>query len=507
MKKVFAILLILSVLLSVLSGCEITDPKQTDSETQESYPHEDMILALPDDIIARTDITDIPALYLKYFFVDSISEFCRIYYQNMGEYFNVNIPLHDQKPTAEGFTEYNTWFDYFLKMSKSALEYHVVLYEQAVKNGISLDEKELESIEELLSEYEKEAAEYESTFEEFIQEVYYGIGDGVTKENMRKLLVFVRTAEKFAETTYGDYEFTDQEIEAVFEKNKYDYLVADYNLCNIFPDTDQTDSDEKIEEAKKKALALGNDYAKLLNEGMDFMAAYKKIFPNKKDSDYLAFQKNYSYERASYSYDLGESTLITDEAEWVFTGSKTAGEVTVLQDNSGRVKVVQVVRPPYRDDMLLPNLRIIYLSLQDGTYTEKTGEAKSEELKKQIDSSANKQELVISLVDQYSTDSTTAQNDGLLENVYPSHPALTTDISNWCFDANTKVGDVMTAKYTYNGIVTGYFVVYLDSFGDTMWRYNIIKSMRNSKMSEFVEQWLDELVINYDDNKTDTIYK
>ncbi len=65
----------------------------------------------------------------------------------------------------------------------------------------------------------------------------------------------------------------------------------------------------------------------------------------------------------------------------------------------------------------------------------------------------------------------------------------------------------MTAKYTYNGIVTGYFVVYLDSFGDTMWRYNIIKSMRNSKMSEFVEQWLDELVINYDDNKTDTIYK
>ncbi len=509
MKKVFAILLILSAILSVFSGCEVTDPdtEQTEGTPAETYPHEDMVLILPGDIVAKTDTTDIPALYLKYFFVDSVSEFCRTYYQTLSNYFDINIPLHDQKPTVEGFEEYNSWFDYFLKLGKSALEYHVVLYEQAIKTGTTLDDKEMSDIEKALDEYQKEADGYSVTFEEFMQDVYYGIGEGVTKDKMRQLLVFIRTAEKFANTTHSGYEFTESEIEAEFEKNKYDYLVADYNLCSIYPDSDQSDPDEKIEEAKKKALKLGNDYAELLNNGMSFMDAYKKIFPDKKDSDYLAFQKNYAYERTPYSYEMGGNTVITDEAEWIFNGEKSSGEVGVIQDSSGRVKVIQLIRPPYRDDMLLPNLRIIYISLQDGTYTEKSGEEKSKELAEQIKNSNDKQNLVISLVEEYSMDLNTAKDQGLIKEVYPGHPALTSDISSWCFDKNTKVGDVMTAKYTYNGITTGYFTVYLDSIGDPMWKHNILLNMKNSKMSEFVEQWLDELVINYDDSKTDTIYR
>ncbi len=507
MKKVFALLLTVVALLTSFTSCEVKDPQQTEAETTVTYPSENLQTALPGDIVAKTENTQIPALYLKYFFIEALSTFCQNYYQTLDSYFDVNVPLHDQVPKAEGYTEYPTWYDYFLNIAKSALEYHLALYEQAVKNSVSLTEDELKLIDSTLDEYQNEADDYDINFEEYMAEIYTGIGEGVTRDMMRQLYIFCETANKFAETEYRQTEFSDSEIEDYFNKNKYEYLVADYNMYEIIPDCDMSDSDEEIEKAKADADKKAKKYIELLENGATFMDAYKQLYPGKSDSHYKKIENECAVKREPYYFYDGSENISTKETEWLYDESRKESDYTSIKDSNGRIKILQVVRLPYRDDLLLPNIRVIYISLQDGTYTEKSGEAKATELVDQINGSEDKQSTVISLVKEYSKDTNTAKNDGLIESITPYYEYLPTDIVEWCYDDGRKIGDVMQSKYTYASVVTGYFVVYLDSFGDEYWEYNIKTDMKSMKMNELIEMWQKELNITYDESKTDIIYK
>ncbi len=509
MKKVFAILLIISTLLSVLASCQVKDPTQTGDVTaaETSYPHEDMVVASAADIVAKTDTLDIPVLYLRYFFIEALREFYSEYYQVITSYFDVYAPLHDQVPTAEGFTQYDTWFDYFLQLAKSALEHYAALYGQAVKSGFYLDDADVTDIEEILDGYAEDAASYGITFEEYINDTIDGLGDNVSREMMKDLLTFIKTAQRFSESKYEEYEYTDDDKNKVLSENKYDYLTVDYNICEIYPDSDQSDTDEVIAQSKVEALKKGNEYVKYLDEGKTFTEAYRLTFPDKKESEYKEFEENCTVTREPYYYYDGDEAKNTDESLWLYAEGRKAGEYTAFQDATGRVKVVQIIRLPYYDDLVLPNLRVVYISLQDGTYTEKTGKEKATEIADAIKASDDKQNTVISMVKEYSKDTNTVKNDGLLENVLPYYPYLTQDIIDWCYDEDRAVGDVMQTEYVYNSIVTGYFVVYLDSYGMEYWEYNLDTYLKNMKMDELVQLWISDLNITYDAEKTDSLYK
>lgn len=511
MKKAIATLLLLSVIISALASCDRATPADSDtnSETQApevTYPHSNIELAEGGAIIAHSDTLEIPTLYLKYFFADSYQTFCSEYSQSLSDYFDTDIPLHDQKPTAEGFTEYDTWYDYFLKIAKSSLEYYVSLYEQAVKNGVTLTQDEIDTIYDELDSYKEDADGYEMTFEEYMDE-RFGLGDGATYELMAEFLKMCQLGNKFGKSNYNATEFSDDEIEKVFQESKYDYLVADYRLLSIYPNCDISDSEEKIEQAKADAQKLAQDFIAYVKSGDSFVDAYKKIYPDKTSSQYAKFEADCLVTDESYYYYVDGVEKNTDEMLWLYGEGREVGDIEMFTDSNGRIKVVQAEKLPYRKDFLIPNIRICYISLQDGVYDEKTGEELCKQLVEKINSAADKEQQMKALVEEYSYDTSTKGNGGLVENIVPSYSSLPVDVASWCYEDGRAVGDATYMQYQYASITTGYFVVYLDSYGLPYWKYVTLTYMKNKQMNELIELWIDALTMEYNDSMLDYLFK
>ncbi len=511
MKKAIATLLLFSFILTAFISCDTKAPVDSDTESETrfpevTYPHSNIELAEGGSVIGHSDTLEIPVLYLKYFFADSYQTFCSEYSHELSDYLDTSIPLHDQKPTAEGFTEYDTWYDYFLKIAKSSLEYYISLYEQAVKNGISLSQDETDSIYAELDSYKEDADGYGMTFEEYMDE-RFGLGDGATYELMAEFLKMCQLGNKYGKSNYNSTEFSDDEIEKVFQENKYDYLVADYKLLSIYPDCDISDSDEKTEQAKAEAQQLARDFIEHVKSGDSFIEAYKKIYPNKTSSQYAKFEADCLVTDESYYYYIDGVEKNTEEALWLYDESRSVGDIEMFTDSNGRIKVVQAEKLPYRKDFLIPNIRICYISLQDGVYDEKSGEELCKQLVEKVSGTDDKEHQMKALVEEYSYDTSTKGNGGLVENIVPTYSSLPVDVASWCYEDGRAVGDVTYMQYQYASITTGYFVVYLDSYGMPYWKYLTLTYMKSKRMNELIELWIDDLTMEYNESMLDYLFK
>lgn len=512
MKKALATLLLFSIMLANIASCDRKSPDTsdtaeiaTDTIAEETYPHSDMELIDGTQIIGNSNTLEIPTLYLKYFFADSYQTFCAEYAQELSEYFDTSIPLHDQVPTKEGFTEYATWYDYFLKIAKSSLEYYIALYEQAVKNSITLSKEELDSITTELDSYKTDADGYKMTFEEYMDE-RFGLGDGATYEIMNDFLQMCELGNKYGKSNYNSAEYTDDEIEKVFEEKKYDYLFVDYDILTIYPDFDMGDSDDKIAKAKDEAKKLADDFISYVQGGDSYLDAYKKIYPDKTQYQYSKFESECHIVGDTYYYDDEEKKSF-DEVLWMHEAERKVGDVTSFTDSEGRIKIVRAAKIPYRKEFPIPDIRICYISLQDGTYDETSGEELCKTLVERINNAENKEAEMLAVVEQYSADASTKGNGGLVSDITPTFSSLPVDVASWCYKDGRAVGDVTYMKYEYSSITTGYFVVYLDSFGLPYWKYLTLTYMKNVRMNELISLWLDQLTIEYNEEMTDRLFK
>lgn len=85
-----------------------------------------------------------------------------------------------------------------------------------------------------------------------------------------------------------------------------------------------------------------------------------------------------------------------------------------------------------------------------------------------------------------STDTGSASNGGLYENVYPGE--MQQEFSDWCFDAARKVGDTGIVKTKY-----GYHIMYFSAFGDQTYWYSkaesdYVKDRQQKTMEDLVEK-------------------
>ncbi len=499
MKKTLLIILSLLLVISCI-GCNNSQIDTTaDTDVTAGSPEDDITLADGDKIIASIEGIDISVYALRYFFVNAYRDFYQTNYSEISKYFDPSVPLREQVPTHADYKEYATWYDYFLSIGKRDLEYYIAFAIDAKKDGITLTDEEKAMVDASVADMEENAASYDATFSEYMED-FEMMGPGITPETVKEAYYIFQLATKYSKIKYDSFEITADDIEKEYLENKKLYSTVDYNIFTVVPKFDATSTDAEKETAKQEALAIADTFLSHIETGVDFYDAYKLTYPDLSDEEYTEFLNSYSFEKVEYIED-------NELSEWLFSEERQDGEINKTVDTQGKIKIVQVVKAATKTDTPILNIRYIFVDLSLGNYNEITAKTLANQIIEEVKTADNKDEKFASLVEIYSDDTSTNKAGGLVENVISTNTSLPQNVIDWCFEEGRGLYDCGYQEYESYGVVCGYFVTFISSYGRPYYEYVIETTLKSTMLADYIENSTENLGIEYDSSMLSLIYK
>ncbi len=427
---------------------------------------------------------------LNYFYIDSVNEFLNYY----GSYLSI-FGLDTTKPLNEQVVDEQTgetWADNFLSTALDNVKEIYALANEAEKNGFTLSEDELTSIENDIINMEAYATMYGyENAEGYLKAVY---GSGTTLESYREYYKLNSLASAYYSAYYDGLTYDNAALRAADSEAPAEYSNFSYNTYYLstssFLEGGTTDengtttySDEEKAASVKAAEAAANA---LISEDIktveDLDAAISALEINAEAETPVT---STAYEDVAYG------SVTSTVQEWVTDASRKAGDMTVIANEytttaedgteTSTINGYYVVRFNGMNDNNYPlaNVRHILISFEGGTYdsatqstvyTDAEKTAAQEEAAKVLDAWKNgdaNEESFAALAMQTSTDSGSVANGGLYEDVYPGQ--MVTNFNDWCFAEGRKAGDTGIVESPY-----GYHVMYYVGDSETLYRDYLI---------------------------------
>lgn len=402
---------------------------------------------------------------VSYFFRDNFNA-QRSYYDYYYSYFNLNtsMPLRDQK-----YSDNMTWFDYMMNSTASSIANMLILAEAAKDAGVEVTDIEEGRIDLTIEAMQKHADEAKMSLEKYIHENY---GLGVKESDIRDALELYYLNQKFYYKTLSEIEVTNDEITKKFDDDKNSYLTVDYMTYTFTKTTEGKSADEKAEELAKATNAI------------DFNKALRKILTEDglKSSDIDTALENAEVKDATYSSS-------SEYSKWMFEDGRENGEVKTIKADSGSVSVYLVTNAPHKDESKTRNVRHILFSLSDYD-TEEECKAAAEAVLEQFKKDGGGEEAFAELARRESSDTGSAMNGGLYENV-SEKDNLVEEFLDWLFEEDRKVGDVGIIKTDY-----GYHIMYYPGEGRPVWEAAVYSAIVNEKYTEMAEDFSEKYKVN-----------
>lgn len=196
------------------------------------------------------------------FFYNSIASQVSNYAQRLGKTINLN------EPAAFAQKKNQTWGEMISEIADKQLQGFVVAYEEAMKKGIKLDDKEQEEIDNMVDNYKQRLAANKTTLAETLVANY---GKGVTEDLFREIIRRQTIAEKYKKQAPQDIKYSDEELEKLYQANKADYDVYDFLFANLIvkpaevekpktPDKSKEKDKEKLKKLNEEAAKLNKEY-------------------------------------------------------------------------------------------------------------------------------------------------------------------------------------------------------------------------------------------------------
>lgn len=403
---------------------------------------------------------------VSYFFRDTFNA-QRSYYDYYASYFKLNTStaLREQK-----YNDSMTWFDYFMSSTASNISNMLILAEAAHDAGMEITDVEESRIDQTINAMQKHADEAGQSLEKYIHENY---GLGVKESDIRDALRIYYLNQKFYYTTMGNIEVTEEEIKKQFDEDKNSYLVVDYKLYTFSKTSKGKTADEKGEE-----LAKATDVKEFDRILRSLLEDDKLPEANISSSIEKSLVKDATYSKNS------------EYSKWLFEDGRKIGDTKVIKADNGNVSVYMVVNAPHRDESETKNVRHILYSLEDYE-NEEDCKAAAEAILDQFKKDGGGEEAFADLANRYSSDTGSAMNGGLYENV--AEGKMVEEFEEWIFDEKRKEGDVDIVKTTY-----GYHVMYYVGNGRPVWESNVFDKLVNDKYTELAKDYTADYPVKVD---------
>lgn len=507
---IFTIVLVLSLLFSALvsSGLFLragnamkTDDYEVDGAMMSYYMHS----------IYSSEVSS----YQKMLENMGITSASSLVYTYMG--LDPNVDLKKQTHKSSG----KTWFAYFADQAKEQVE-EILIYCQAAKAaGIVLDDEDKASIDYEIQMLDIYSQLYGTSLNVYIKNLY---GEGVKEKDVRRVLELNALASKFAQKVQDDFydASTDEKVNAFFDKNKNDYISADflvYEYTAAF-DSSITDAEEKKSDylIKKADASVKADQLAAATTREDFesfvksnwIADKKQSYTDKYYADYLKTAEGETDEEKKAAAEKKVQEKLEEDAKavvdgmltekyaysvsddlgkWIF-GEKDVAAATVNStkkiENSGnndekgtyKVKVYFLVRAASPVEDTTRNFSYMIMSEKD--FKEEEAKAALELFK--LEAKQDKESLEKIATGESYKKSTFNSLEDLKKGLSGSD-----EIDEWLYNVDRKAGDYELITYTYEK-VKYYAIVYVEAISYEEWYVDA----RDGMVAEEVETWYEE---------------
>ncbi|HOP11936.1 MAG TPA: peptidylprolyl isomerase [Oscillospiraceae bacterium] len=363
-----------------------------------------------------------------------------------------------QCPSSFTTDEDMTWQDYFIDQTDDYVETIMVAYQKAVEMGFTLTESDLQGIDSFFEDTIATNAQDNGVSDE--QFIHLMFGTSCNKENLRTALEHIYIADH-----YNDYLLNSYTV----EQTELDDWMAEYNdqfwgACyNYYGFEAASDSETDVGAAKK----LAHDFLDQVTDQASFAdLAYETAAEADKSS--------YESETATLRYYFTADEINdADISNWLFDESRQPGDKEVIYSvTDGTAYAIYFVDANY-PPTLATNLYSIYFGIGDKYATQSEAQAAAQAVQAKFIEGGKTAELFKTLAAEYSDDAAAEEDGGYIENFLPKD--MDQDVAIWCYTTGRNAGEYSIIESSYGG----YYFIYLDSWGDFVWRVTAIEDIQN----------------------------
>lgn len=195
------------------------------------------------------------------FFYNSIASQIANYARRLGQTVNLN----EQAPFAE--KKGQTWGEMIEDVTQKQLQNFAVAYEEAMKKGVKLDDKEQKELDQMIADYKQKLQANKTTLAETLVSNY---GKGVSEALFRDIIRRQTIVEKYKKQAPQDIKYSDADLEKLYQAKKDEYDVYDFLFANLVVKPDSVEKpkmpDKSKEKDKEKLKKINEESAKLQKE-------------------------------------------------------------------------------------------------------------------------------------------------------------------------------------------------------------------------------------------------
>ena len=416
---------------------------------------------------------------------------------------------------AQNYTTGQTWYDYFMDLTKNQVQNILVLAEAARAKGLELTEDQKKEIDELIADFDAYAKQYGySNTDQFVQRAY---GPSVRAKDVRACLELSYLADAYSEYLVGTYEYTEADWDAYFEENEQSYLKVDF-LSYTFKAEEKKDDKKDDKDDKDKKDADKDEDSKKPSEDAAVLKGYAdELAATKNDEEFKKYIADYVL---NVRYD-GDAAAMTEdkvdpaeEAEkcltegrtaatesdfntWAFDEKRSAYDVFTDYDDEKETYTVYMILPAkdysdldsacvYRDAYALQNYRYMQVDLDDVKDDAKAAEDIAKKFVSSLEEKGNTEEAF----EELTSETSTGVHYGNPENA--DKGALADCVDEWVFDAARKEGDITTVHDS-----DAYYVLYYQGEGAVKWQYNVDNALKNAQYTEDVAELTADTTVTF----------
>ena len=345
-----------------------------------------------------------------------------------------------------------TWAQYFKNQAISSMQLVHAAVKAAEAEGIALNDEYRASLDSQISYMKSQAEAKKLSYKDYLSSMFGGyITPAVYEKNLERTLL----ASQYTSDYYDKLSFTDEEVQAYYEKNKNTYDIVDggYVTISAKPET-KKDENGKTIEATDEEKAAAKDSA--WNTATLILNGYKA------GDDLKGLAEVYN---ATYTGDVDLTYVSGTAMDWLFNEARVAGDSEILFDEDASTYYVVVFNGRQREEAPNYNIRHILiteanLNLAEG---EKAGEGEvalaAQTILDEWKRGEMTEESFAALAEKYSQDTGSVVNGGLYENVLKGQ--MVTQFNDWCYAEGRQAGDTGIVETTYGQHIM-YFVGYSD---------------------------------------------
>lgn len=408
-----------------------------------------------------------------------------------------DIPLSDQTTTNED-GEVVTWLEYLYEQVLDSIKTTYMYYNEAVKaNGgeepeITDDQKS--ELEDTLSQYKEAAEGYGYTLSGYLVQA---MGKGVNETVFRRESTISYIAQNYQSdmsNSITEKEYTDADLQTYLDSNIDDFEAVSIRIFEASSEDDAIAFKNSLRSDGSNFSDLCVKYSEDTPYNSEYYAqdeASTKLYATRS----ILQNAGYAIATADHNHDDGsehsdDETLEYPGLDWLFSSDRKAGDIYQYSTS-----VVYVLEPAAVPEASSVNVRHILIAPEtDDDSTDKTSATaeqwataleKAQSIVNEFNSGNKSEDSFAELATENTTDTGSASNGGLYENVVPGQ--MVDAFETWALDPDRKTGDVDIVQTNY-----GYHIMYfVGDTGTSIWKVNAESAISSEDANSAADE-LDE---------------